>query len=285
MKKWFLAGTLFAITVAVASFIIYQYVDDSGLSDEESGEQYIDASYCGSKLSEADFDHQRRIVLNKARKNEKFSHLIGTTRASFQSMLKMGVHVSADSVVANIGCGTGGFEIALLENSIAFRRLYAVDIDKPSLEFLDFMLKSSKYPGWEKISTVHSSINDVRLPPESLDIAFCINIGAFHARLDAQGRTLLSPDTQECLTTLQMALKPNGLLHVFEKASDFPTGVDGIKMMRLAFEDVGFQVVKTDSVTSDGVRSYYVEFIKGGNDTGIKKNIGSHDGFEKPPEE
>ncbi|MDP7110755.1 MAG: methyltransferase [Myxococcota bacterium] len=74
--------------------------------------------------------------------------------------------IAAGDEVLDIGAGTGGLEIALLERGVAFEKLYAVDIDGSALEFLDAVLKISGLEGADRVQTLVSQPDDIRLPPD-----------------------------------------------------------------------------------------------------------------------
>ena len=126
------------------------------------------------------------------------------------------LNIRPDSALADLGCGTGGFELRLLEEHVPFGRAYAIDVDKPSLDFLSFALSRIDYAGKENIVPVVSAFDDVRLPFKSVDILI-----AFNTKIGM--RPLTNPLSDENLKTrdrlfasIKAALRPGAMVHVYE---------------------------------------------------------------------
>jgi len=171
--------------------------------------------------------------------------------------------INATDVIGDIGCGTGLFESAILKARIPFKYLYAVDIDKTSLDFLDFLIKSLKAPDAERIGSVHSTMSDVHLPTESLDIAVVINTSAFNARRSPDGETIFSGNGRKCLTTLIKAMKNGALLYYFWELS--PTEKPDSKELDLiaySFVSEGLTQVSREIMTAQSLRSIHAVFKK-----------------------
>ena len=123
---------------------------------------------------------------------------------------------SADEI-ADIGCGTGGFEIGLLEHNIQFKTIYAVDINKKMLDCLEFMLKTANYVNREKVHIVHSTPTDVKLPRKSIDIALIINVGPLE---------IANEQSLKCFSTIKTALRPMGKVYLIaEKFKAIPSNM------------------------------------------------------------
>jgi SAM-dependent methyltransferase len=171
--------------------------------------------------------------------------------------------ISATDVIGDIGCGTGLFESAILEERIPFKNLYAVDIDKTSLDFLNFLMKSSKAPGAERIQSVHSTMSDVHLPTETLDIAVVINTSAFNATRSPDGEIIFSGNGRQCLVTLIKAMKNGASLHYFWELS--PTENPDSKELDLiaySFVSEELTLVSREIMTVQSLRSIHVVFKK-----------------------
>ena len=164
--------------------------------------------------------------------------------------------------IADIGCGTGAFEIALLEKGIAFRKLYAVDIDKVALDFLSWMLGQVPYGGKENIETVLSSMEDVMLPPESIDVAVLINMSAFHAWTDDQGELTFSGKAEQCLRTLYSALKPGAKVASFSFDTASESSETVLQEMTHLYKVIGLQQIEQGSFMSGDQQNYYALFKK-----------------------
>ncbi len=184
-------------------------------------------------------------------------------------------NLGPDDVVADIGCGTGFFEFAVLENRIPFAKLYAVDIDPDALEILRFVMDQAGWPGREKIALVLSRTDDVLLPPESIDVAFLIDSPFYVMRGDPHDPgakpTLKAPGTQPldlhhgvppdrpadafqgeppgtqhpmaCLRSLYRAVKPGGRLHVYEGSKTHASSTDYQKSVMFLW--AGFKRLET----------------------------------------
>jgi hypothetical protein len=81
--------------------------------------------------------------------------------------------LGADSVIADIGAGTGALPVRLLVEQRPFARLYAVETDATSLEILGAALEGLE--GRERVLSVLSQPDDVSLPPASIDRAIVID--------------------------------------------------------------------------------------------------------------
>lgn len=195
-----------------------------------------------------------------------------------------------DDVVADIGCGTGFFEFAMLENQIPFAGLYAVDIDPDALEILRFVMEQAGWPGREKVTLIHSRTDDVLLPPESIDAAFLIDSPFYVMRGDpnepgakppyaapaAQPLALKHgvpedrpadafqgepPGTQHpmaCLRSLYQALRPGGRLHVYEGSKTFASSTDYQKSVMFLW--AGFK--RLEAADQHGEDFSHLVFIK-----------------------
>jgi len=125
-------------------------------------------------------------------------------------------------VVLDVGAGTGGLEVALLERGVVFERLIAADIDASALAFLDTVLSISGLEGAERVETRVTQTDDIGLPPESLDVAIVLNAPPIF--LSQQGPGDGAERTESCLRSIHAALKPGGRLHVFNHDADLPSG-------------------------------------------------------------
>lgn len=109
--------------------------------------------------------------------------------------------VKAGMSVADIGAGTGLFTRLFSEQVGASGQVYAVDISKV---FVDNILRLSKEQGRSNVEGVVDSSNDVRLPPQSIDIAFiCDTYHHFEKPLAT-------------MQSIRRALKPGGQLIVID---------------------------------------------------------------------
>ncbi len=80
-----------------------------------------------------------------------------------------------ESVIADIGAGTGALPVRLLVEGVPFDRFYAVETDPTSLDILSVALEGLE--GGERVQNVLSKPDDVSLPPASVDRVIVIDTG------------------------------------------------------------------------------------------------------------
>jgi predicted methyltransferase len=112
--------------------------------------------------------------------------------------------VKPGAVVADVGAG-GGYFTAKLSLAVGDTgRVYAVDVGADVIRRLRDRLSSE---GLKNVEPVHSSSDDPKLPPASLDAALIVN--AYHEMNEHQA----------ILAKLKAALKPSGRLVIVEPIS------------------------------------------------------------------
>ncbi|MCB1152445.1 class I SAM-dependent methyltransferase [bacterium] len=125
--------------------------------------------------------------------------------------------IDRHTVVADLGAGTGAFEVALLESRRPFSKAYAIDINTQGLDIMRFVLDVAKLPNRERVESVVSRAEDVGLPANSTDLAVMVNtpivIGAGQVKSYLVGQN----EAQEirCLRSMAKALRSGGQLHEF----------------------------------------------------------------------
>jgi SAM-dependent methyltransferase len=117
-------------------------------------------------------------------------------------------------VVADIGAGTGGFELLLVEGDHPFETLWAVDVDQDALTWFDWALAKAAPEARERVKTLHSSEQDVLLPPQSVDKALLLNTPFY---LTGNGAVTTNPASLRCMKSLVDALRPEGMLVMAER--------------------------------------------------------------------
>jgi SAM-dependent methyltransferase len=128
--------------------------------------------------------------------------------------------LKAGDVVADIGAGTGGLEVSLLAQKTPFAKLYAVDIDAAALDVLRFVLEETKLPGREKVVAVNNTLSDLKLPAGAIDVMILLNT-PLYTRPGASPEATPDPGARATLTQMAAALRPGGVLHVFEREEIF----------------------------------------------------------------
>ncbi len=163
--------------------------------------------------------------------------------------------IQPSDTVADIGCGTGSLEMSFLTRNVPFKKLYAVDIDKESLDFLAFALDSSKLDPDKRVEVVHSSLEDVRLPENSIDVMLVL-----YTRLmlpDASDpSTQRSAATKALFTTIKKALKPGATVHWIRQNEPKPEWVIA-RMTEMGFELILHEELEHKAIGIQKADSHY----------------------------
>jgi hypothetical protein len=129
------------------------------------------------------------------------------------------LNIGEGDVVADIGPGTGLFEIAALEEKLPFATWYAVEVNQQALDAMTYALKKTALPGYERIKPVHSSMEDVMLPEGVLDAAVLINTPIFFDNEYRAAHGFSIDDIgagAKCMASLKRAMKPCAKLHIIQ---------------------------------------------------------------------
>jgi len=145
------------------------------------------------------------------------------------------IGVKPGMVVGEVGAGTGRVTVWLAVTVGPTGKVYANDIDAPSL---DHLKKRCEKEGLANVTTILGTIEDPRLPLKALDIAFMTN--TYHH--------LEKPI--ELVRNLLPTLKENGILAIVERDKDrsnskdeATTQKDFVKQM----DQAGFEVIRIDN--------------------------------------
>ncbi len=201
----------------------------------------------------------------------------GRPISSFQPVLLAVLEhltIKPSDVIADIGGGSGVLEISLLEKGIPFAKAYVVDIDEPSLELLTFMLDQTAYEGREKIVPVVSSLTDVKLPPNTIDLAVFVRANFIDSVVGADGKVHGAPDTITLLKTVANALKPDGRVEFFFMKQARNVSVDGKSVdfgddaVSVPFVEAGMRFISRSAYKVPGGGPYeHFSFVKDANAT------------------
>jgi len=137
-------------------------------------------------------------------------------------------------VIGEVGAGTGRMTMWLADRVGNSGKVYANDIDKKNLEILR---KRCERDGFENVEIVVGEVNDPKLPVNTLDIAFMINV--YH-HLD---------DPVPIIRNLLPGLKPDGILAIVECPTQEKVdwgeehGCTWKKDMIKELKEAGFEVV------------------------------------------
>ncbi len=139
---------------------------------------------------------------------------------------EMAAHVAKiakGSTVADVGAGIGYLSFTLSRAVGGTGTVYAVDIDKSVLEFID---ACHAFTPNDNIRTIHSKPDDAMLPEGSCDVVYLL--GTVHCLSQETWR----PFMESC----RKALKPGGLLVVQDNTSHPVVGTVAGGMAKAGFE-------------------------------------------------
>ena len=143
------------------------------------------------------------------------------------------LELAPDAVLADIGAGSGYYSFRIARK-LPRGKVVAVDIQP---EMLDFLKAESVKQGVTNVQPHLGSIDDVKLPPASIDAALMVD--AYHE----------FDHPVEMLASLRSALKPKGRIYVLEyRAEDDNVPIKPHHKMteaqaRKEFEAAGFRFV------------------------------------------
>ncbi|MCD4783125.1 MAG: SUMF1/EgtB/PvdO family nonheme iron enzyme [Candidatus Eremiobacteraeota bacterium] len=129
-------------------------------------------------------------------------------------------HLKGEKVVADVGCGIGFLTFKLSRQLKNRGKVYAVDIDKSVLDFINVVKQKENL---KNIRTVLSKEDNISLPPDSCDEIYLL--GTLHC---LRRKEIVKPFIESC----HMALKPGGLLIVIDsRGYDIKDRIDAILSM------------------------------------------------------
>jgi ubiquinone/menaquinone biosynthesis C-methylase UbiE len=111
------------------------------------------------------------------------------------------IGIKEGMTIGEIGAGKGRYAVLLAERVGNSGKIYANDINKKSLDYLENRCKHSDI---RNIETIFGTVTDPKFPLESLDLAFMIN--TYH-HLD---------QPVELMKNIKPGLKSNGILAIVE---------------------------------------------------------------------
>lgn len=117
--------------------------------------------------------------------------------------------------VADVGCGSGFYTLELARMVGGEGRVYGVDIQGESLAFLEERIEALGCPGCGEIELVHNALDDVALPPESVDAMLM-------AHLDFYAYRPMLAESQRMVASSLAALRPGGRLVVVQDMRPVP---------------------------------------------------------------
>jgi ubiquinone/menaquinone biosynthesis C-methylase UbiE len=119
------------------------------------------------------------------------------------------LNIKKGQTVADIGAGSGYLTVKLSDRVDATGTIYAADIQQ---EMLDYISKRLAEKGIKNVSLVLGTMDDPKLPPNSLDLA--ILLSTYHE--------IAQPI--DFMKKIKLALKPKGRLAILEFSDESPIG-------------------------------------------------------------
>ncbi len=145
---------------------------------------------------------------------------------------------------ADVGCGSGFYTLEMASAVGPDGTVHALDIQEDSLAFLRERLEALGCPGCGEITLVHNRIDDVGLPPSSLDAMLMshLDFHAYHPPL---------PENERMIASAAAALRPTGRLVVVQDLYVIPGG--GEEHIVTNFEAVGLVLAEEPAYHEDSV--------------------------------
>lgn len=159
--------------------------------------------------------------------------------------------VEPGQTIADVGAGTGLFTLLFAAEVGPQGRVYAVDISEP---FIRNILRRASERGFDNVEGVVNDQKSVRLPPNSVDMAFMSD--TYHH----------FEYPQELMASLHRAMRPGGTLVVIDFRKEGATGwvrghvrADESTVIR-EIESMGFELLKNEEQLLE--RNYFLLFQK-----------------------
>lgn len=174
------------------------------------------------------------------------------------------LNLAPTDVVADIGCGTGAFEVGLLESGLPFQHLYAIDIDGASLEILRRLLP--RLPDSGRVTPLLVEPGSLGVPDGSIDVMLVDTVQLHQPFSETDPWALhpegIDPEVLTMLGTLKKALKAGGRLHVVENLPANMVPEPSADAIRLPYEQAGFQFVSVERLRDNPTNSgaWYLQF-------------------------
>lgn len=217
----------------------------------------------GSLASTVGLEERQKLVSDAKKTIDEMAEKGEKLSSHFPKMLRTAemMKIQSTDAVADIGAGTGLFAVALLENDVPFSKVYAVEIDYPSLELMKYYLEGLKLEGRDKVVAVYSTPTDVKLEEGSIDKAVFINSPFYLAGIDGQGNYQISEAITNLLTSLFKAVKPGGKVYILEMAGKENEATMDVNLIIKPFEKVGF-TLESKEILQFAMAHYFVVLVK-----------------------
>jgi ubiquinone/menaquinone biosynthesis C-methylase UbiE len=143
------------------------------------------------------------------------------------------IGVKPGMVIAEIGAGRGRYVVHMANRVGATGKIYANDIDKKALDYLEYRCKRDSIPN---VISVLGKMTDPQLPKETIDLVYMIN--TYH-HLDKP---------VELMKNIIPCLKPDGRLVIIEhdpvKVPDFGSEATAKDVLIDQAKQAGFELAR-----------------------------------------
>ena len=171
----------------------------------------------GGTAGHYEFGTASRDGIGKFYMGREISHVMGHLGAGWlergsrereerTDLLLENLPIEPDSVVVDLGAGTGYFSLPMARRATKGRVL-AVDIQQ---KMLDIVESRSKNEGIDNVETILATETDPNLPESAVDLVLIVD--AYHE----------FSHPREVMTAIRTALKPDGRLYLVEYRGEDP---------------------------------------------------------------
>ncbi|MBM3463002.1 MAG: methyltransferase domain-containing protein [Armatimonadetes bacterium] len=166
-------------------------------------EAYRGALQINPNDSLAHADLARLLIRNPQRADEAAAQVAEAVRCIRElDRLREVARIRPGMTVADIGCGSGRYTVPLARWVGRGGRVFGVDIQTEALQLVEACAAREKLP---QIRTVHCTMDDVRLPARSLDLAFMCEVYVHVAKVEDN-----AVSSDPWMKSILKAMKPNG---------------------------------------------------------------------------
>jgi SAM-dependent methyltransferase len=170
--------------------------------------------------------------------------------------------IGPDDVLADLGCGVGTLGLALLDQKVPFRKLYALDVNRHSLAFLRFALEETGLDPGRRIKPVRSKRDDLTLPEDEVDILFIVEVPAIYFALTRTGHyendDAAYAAMERLFASIRSVLKPTGELHFIYPTDSRTSGTLDPELLVAAMAQNGFVLVQQSKLVLALENHYFI---------------------------
>ena len=188
----------------------------------------------------AEVDQMREAARRQAENGESLLPLFDTNAAKFNPAW---LELKPTDVVADIGCGTGAAEVAVVEARVPFARWYLVEVHRPTAALAKHLISRAAPSVAARFEVKLTSTEEVQLPADSVDVMFMVNLRLAMPRL-ASDAPLSRGRVKRMMDSIHRVLRPGARLHLFEPTIDKNEQPYPMDQLVQNYLNHGFKVVK-----------------------------------------